>query len=185
MSAVDGSVFVVYPGCRDGGPRCRRGGAWPLCGRARRWGASGGPTLSRPCAFTAASQPAGSGSGCCLPASPAPSPAALPSVFRVRQADCPHVAGRAEPHHGKARNWLLEGAGDSRAPPHLPDVETPGSDDRDRSHVDADDDLDIPVIEFGFGQINGHVSQARVDLGETAHLPAALKANRACRGGDL
>jgi prevent-host-death family protein len=103
----------------------------------------------------------------------------------MHQADCPHVTGRAEPHHGKARYWLLEGAIDSGAPPHLSDVETPGSDDGNRSHGDVDDDLDIPVIELGFGQINGHGTHARADLGEAAYLPSALEANLAHRGGDL
>jgi hypothetical protein len=138
-----------------------------------------------PCACTATRQPVGSGSGCCLAGSPTPSPAALPFFFRMHQADCPRLAGCAKPHHGKARNWLLEGAIDSSAPPHLSDVETPRSDDGDRPHRDVDDDLDVPVVELGFGQINGHGAHARADLGETAHLPAALEANLAHRGGDL
>jgi hypothetical protein len=49
----------------------------------------------------------------------------------------------------------------------------------------VDDDLDLPVIEPGFTQINRHGAQARVDLGETAHLPSAREANLAHRGGDL
>jgi hypothetical protein len=96
----------------------------------------------------------------------------------------PHVAGRAKPHHGKARNRLFEGAFDSGAPAYLPDVETPGSDDGDRSHAGVDDDLDIPVIELGFGQVNDHGAHARVDPGETADLPAALEADVTHRGGD-
>ena len=136
-------------------------------------------------ACTAASRPDGSGPGCCAAASPAPSPAALPFLLRMHQADRTAAAGCAELHHGKARDRLFEGAFDSGAPAYLPDVETPGSDDGDRSHAGVDDDLDIPVIELGFGQVNGHGAHARADPGETADLPAALEANVAHRGEDL
>ena len=48
-----------------------------------------------------------------------------------------------------------------------------------------DDNLDVPVIELGLAQINRHGAHTCVDLGETAHLPAALEANLAHRGRDL
>jgi hypothetical protein len=48
-----------------------------------------------------------------------------------------------------------------------------------------DDNLDVPIIELGLAQINSHGAHTCVDLGETAHLPAALEANLAHRGGDL
>ena len=47
------------------------------------------------------------------------------------------------------------------------------------SHVGVDDNLDVPVIEFGLAQINRHGAHTCVDLGETAHLPAVLEVNLA------
>jgi len=44
------------------------------------------------------------------------------------------------------------------------------------------DNLDVPVIELGLAQINRHGAHTCVDLGETAHLPAALEANLTHRG---
>ena len=85
----------------------------------------------------------------------------------MHQADCADVAGRAEPHRGEARDWLLEVATDSAAGPDLSDVQTPRSNDRDLSHVYLNDDLDFPVVELRFGQVNHHGAHAR-DLGETA-----------------
>ena len=118
-------------------------------------------------------------------ASPTPSPAALLRRLRMHHADDAHVGGCAEAHHGKARNWRPEGAIDGAAPPDLSDVETPRSDDGDRPHGGVDDDLDLPVIELSFVQINGHGAHARVDLGKAAHLPAARESNLAHRRGYL
>ena len=103
----------------------------------------------------------------------------------MHHADCAHVAGGAEPHDGKARNWRLEGGIDRAAPAHRSDLEATGNDDGDCSHVGVDDNLDVPVIELGLAQINRHGAHTCVDLGETAHLPAALEANLAHRGRDL
>ena len=128
---------------------------------------------------------AGSWAGCRFAASPKPSPAALPFLSRMHHADCAHVAGGTEPHDGKARNWRLEGGIDRAAPPHRPDLEAAGNDHGDCPHVGVDDNLDVPVIELGLAQINRHAAHACVDLGETAHLPAALETNLAHRGRDL
>ena len=103
----------------------------------------------------------------------------------MHHADCAHVTGGTEPHDGKARNWRLEGSIDRAAPARRPDLEAAGNDHGDRPHVGMDDNLDVPVIELGLSQINRHVAHTRVDLGETAHLPAALEANLAHRGRDL
>ena len=104
---------------------------------------------------------------------------------RMHHADCAHVAGGAEPHDGKARNWRLEGGTGHAAPAHRPDLEATGNDDGDCSHMGMDDNLDVPVIELGLAQINRHGAHTCDDLGETAHLPAALEANLAHRGRDL
>jgi len=127
----------------------------------------------------------GSWPGCRFAASPAPSPAALLFLGRMHHADCAHVAGGAEPHDGKARNWRLEGGIDHAAPAHRPDLEATGNDDGDCPHMGMDDNLDVPVIELGLAQINRHGAHTCVDPGETAHLPAALEANLAHRGRDL
>ena len=74
---------------------------------------------------------------------------------------------------------------DHAAPAHRPDLEAAGNDDGDFPHVGMDDNLDVPVIELGLAQINRHGAPTCVDLGETAHLPAALEANLAHRGRDL
>jgi len=103
----------------------------------------------------------------------------------MHQADGADVAGCTEPDHGEARNRLLESASDSATGPDLSDIQTPRSNERDLSHVYLNDDLDIPVVELGFGQVNHHRAHARADLGQTAHLPAALEANLAHRSGDL
>ena len=128
---------------------------------------------------------AGSWPGCRFAASPAPFLTALLFLGRMHHADCAHVAGGAEPHDGKARNWRLEGGIDHAAPAHRPDLEATGNDDGDCSHMGMDDNLDVPVIELGLAQINRHGAHTYVDLGETAHLPAALEANLAHRGRDL
>jgi hypothetical protein len=49
----------------------------------------------------------------------------------------------------------------------------------------VNDNLDVPVIELGLAQVNCHGAQTNVDLGETAHLPAAFETNIAHRGKDL
>ena len=103
----------------------------------------------------------------------------------MHHADCAHVAGGAEPHDGKARNWRLEGGIDRAAPAHRSYLEAAGNDDGDCPHVGVDDNLDVPVIEFGLAQVNRHGAHTCVDLGETAHLPAAFEANLAHRGRDL
>ena len=87
----------------------------------------------------------GSWPGCRFAASPTPSPAALPLLGRMHHADCAHVAGGAEPHDGKARNWRLEGGIDRAAPARRPDLEAAGNDDGDCPHAGADDNLDVPV----------------------------------------
>lgn len=103
----------------------------------------------------------------------------------MHHADCAHVGHGAEPHDGKARNRRLESGTDRAVPAHRPDLEAAGNDDRDCPHSRVDDNLDIPVIELGLAQVNRHVAHTRVDLGETAHLPAAFEANIAHRGEDL
>ena len=103
----------------------------------------------------------------------------------MHHADCAHVAGGTEPDDGKARNWRNQGGIDHAAPAHRPDLEAAGNDHLDRPHVGVGDNLDVPVIELGLAQINRHAAHACVDLGETAHLPAALEANLAHRGRDL
>jgi Family of unknown function (DUF5990) len=133
----------------------------------------------------AVSAAVGSWPGCRFAAPPAPSAAALVFLGRMHHADCAHVAGGAEPHDGKARNWRLEGDADRAAPAHRPDLEAAGNDDGDFAHAGVDDNLDVPVIELGLAQINRYRAHACVDLGETAHLPAALEANLAHRGRDL
>jgi hypothetical protein len=101
------------------------------------------------------------------------------------QADCAPVGGRAQPYDGKARNRRLKGATDRAAPAHRPDLKAAGNDDGNFPHAGADDNLDVPVIELGLAQVNRHGAHPRVDLGETAHLPAAFEANVAHRGKDL
>lgn len=136
-------------------------------------------------ARTATSRPVGSRSRRWLAASPRPAPATRRLLLRMDQADCAHVDRRAKPHHRKARNWLLEGAVDSAARPNLSDIKSSRHDDCDLPHVHVDDNLDIPVIELCFGQINRHGARTRTDPGETARLPAALEANLSQRGRDL
>ena len=68
-------------------------------------------------------------------APPEPSPTGRRFLLWMHQADRADVAGCAEPHHGEARNWLLEDATDSAAGPDLSDIQTPRSNDRDLSHV--------------------------------------------------
>jgi hypothetical protein len=82
----------------------------------------------------------------------------------MHHADCAHVGGCAEPHHGKPRNWVIKGAIDSCALPHLSDVETPGGDDGDPTHGGVNDDLDIPVIELCFGQVKIVTMPVRVRI---------------------
>src|ERR1035437_8477875 len=95
-----------------------------------------------------AASESGSGSGGGFTAPPEPSPTGRRFLLWMTQADCADVAGCAEPHHGKARNWLLKGATDSAAGPDLSNIHTPRSNNRDLSHVYLNDDLDIPVVEL-------------------------------------
>src|ERR1039457_7302001 len=119
----------------------------------------------------------GSWPGCRLAASPTPSPAALPFLGRMHHADCAHVAGGAEPHDGKARNWRLGGgigrAAPAHRPAHRPDLEAAGNDDGDFPHVGVGDNLDVPGIELGLAQINRHRAHTCVDLGEAAQVAVA------------
>jgi hypothetical protein len=114
-----------------------------------------------------------------------PSRAALPFLGLMHHADCAHVAAGTEPHDGKARNRRFDGGIDNAAPAHRPDFQATGNDDRDFPHVGVDDHLDVPIIELGLAQINRHRAHACVDLGEAAHLPAALKADLAHRARNL
>ena len=66
-----------------------------------------------------------------LAASPTPSPAALPFLGRMHHADCVHVAGGAEPHDGKPRNWRLKEGIDRAAPAYRPDLDAAGNHDGD------------------------------------------------------
>lgn len=165
----------------------RRSGSFAACGRSNLRGAVRGQPhhdeRPRPCVAEFAA--AGSWPGCRFAASPMPFPAALLFLGRMHHTDCAHVAGGAKPHDGKARNWRLEGGIDWAAPAHWSDLKAAGNDDGDFPHVGPDDNLDVPVIELGLAQINRHGAHACVDLGETAHLPAALEANLAHRGRDL
>lgn len=100
-------------------------------------------------------------------------------------ADRPHVGGGAEPHNGKARDRRFNDCLDRAVPAHQSDVEASGDDHGDLANSGVDDDLDVPVVELRSGQVNGHGPHARVDLGDAAHLPAAVEANLAHRGEDL
>jgi hypothetical protein len=49
----------------------------------------------------------------------------------------------------------------------------------------VDDDLHVPVVELGFGQINNDGPHARVDLRQAPYLPTTVEADFARRGRDL
>jgi hypothetical protein len=53
------------------------------------------------------------------------------------------------------------------------------------THASADDDLNVPVVELGFGQINNDGSHACVDLRQAPYLPTTVEADFAHRGCDL
>ena len=115
----------------------------------------------------------GSWPGCRFAAAPTPFPAALPFLGRMHHADCAHVAGGAEPHDGKARNWRLEGGSDRAAPAHRPDHDAAGT-----MTVIAPMWVWTTISTSQSSnsaslKINCHGAHTRVDLGETAHLPAA------------
>src|SRR5450432_3358470 len=57
-----------------------------------------------------------------------------------------------------------------------------GTDHRDLPHRGVHHDLDVPVVELGFGQINGDRRHACMDRRNTTYLPATLEANLSHRG---
>jgi hypothetical protein len=176
-----GSVSLLgfqTAGCEDP----IRGARTQQSSRSGSWSAT---TTNVAGSASPSSPPVGSWPGCCFAPSPKPSAAALPFLGRMHHADCAHVAGGTEAHDGEARNWRFYRGIDRAAPAHRPDLDAAGNYDGDIPHVGVHDNLDVPVIELGLAQINRHGAHTRVDLGETAHLPAALEANLAHRGGDL
>jgi hypothetical protein len=69
--------------------------------------------------------------------------------------------------------------------PNKSDVEARGRDDGNGAHASVDDDLNVPVVELGFGQINNDGPHAGVDLRQAPYLSTTVEADFAHRGCDL
>jgi hypothetical protein len=82
----------------------------------------------------------------------------------VHHADTAHVGGCSEPHHRETGNRGLQGGGDGTVATDKSDVEARGRDDGNGPHAGVDDDLNVPVVELRFSQINTMMAPMPVSI---------------------